>query len=68
MFVVRDGEVVVKAPKHAPGDTVSEDMMILLGVAASFHNPKFRNYALTAVQQAMERGDLDGIVAPMTRQ
>lgn len=57
VLYIRDGHPIIHAPEN-DGGVVPDDFLILLGVAASWHNPDFRAKILGLINKLAEEGNL----------
>ena len=62
LLIVRDGTPIVRCPEHDMGE-VPDDFIVLLGVAVSWTDPRFRDLMRTLCREASDRGFLDGIIS-----
>ena len=62
-LIIRDGLPHLQPPAHEPGSPISDDCLIMIGMARAFLGPKFRSAMLALVEDAAARGELDGIIS-----
>ena len=62
LLIIRDGVPIIRSPEH-DGGVVPEDFIVLLGVAVSWCDPKFRGLMLMLCREASDAGYLDGIIS-----
>jgi hypothetical protein len=61
ILTIRDGMPLLRTPTN-DGGRVPEDFLILVGVASSWSDPRFRGLMLGLMRKAAEAGHLRGIV------
>ena len=61
VLYLRNGNPVIHAPKN-DGGLVPDDFLILVAIAASWHDPGFRDRMMAKVQTMIADGALDSMV------
>jgi hypothetical protein len=61
VLIIRDGTPILQSPVNTDGP-VPEDFLILIGVASSWIDPRFRGLMLRLMHAAEEAGHLDSIM------
>jgi hypothetical protein len=58
VLCIRGEDVILRFPRHAAGDRVPDDVLILIGIAELFKNASFRNAMLKAAKNTQDAGHL----------
>jgi hypothetical protein len=60
---VRDGMAFIRTPKMADyGGEVPDDFLVLLGMAAAFQDPDFREQCLRVTRASAKAGHFAGLI------
>jgi hypothetical protein len=68
VLVIRNGMPLFQPREHETHDQVSQDTLVLMGVARCFLDDEFRAMMRLVVRDAAKAGDLDGIIDIGVRQ